>query len=149
MEIFIIGAIVVAIMAYVSTKVKRIAGEAYEQENVEAEHFRIIKPESFIIPVKENSEFAFETYSKDYGEDLAEKFHQSWAVVKEKNGIEDDTEVLETERVEENVTLKVFNKTLIDKSLDKSFELEITVLPAYEEKYAEGIKLMLESFCLK
>lgn len=149
MEIFIIGAIVVAIMAYVSTKIKRAASEAYEQENVETEHFRLIKPESFIIPVKESSEFAFETYSKDYGEDLAEKFRQCWAVVKEKNGIEDDTEVLETERIEEDVTIKTFSKTLASRNLDKSFELEISVLPDYEEKYAEGIKLMLESFYLK
>lgn len=148
MEILIVGVIVVAIMAYVSTKIKKAASEAYEQENAETEYFRIIKPESFIIPIKDKSEFAFEAYSKDYGEDLAEKFRQSWAVVREKNGIEDEG-VLEFERVEDNVTLKVFSKTLVNKSLDKSFELEITVLPDYEEKYAEGIKLMLESFHLK
>lgn len=149
MEIFIIGAILVAIMAYVSTKIKRAASEAYEQESVETEHFRIIKPESFIIPVKENSEFAFETYSKDYGEDLTEKFRQSWAVVREKNGVEFDTDALESERVEDNVTIKTFTKTLVDKDLDKSFELEISLLPEYEEKYADGIKLMLDSFHLK
>jgi hypothetical protein len=149
MEILIIGAIFVAIMAYVSTKIKRAASEAYEQENVETEHFRLIKPENFIILVKENSEFAFETYSKDYGTDLAEKFRQSWAIVREKDGVEFDTELLESKRAEENVTIKNFTKTLIDKTLDKSFELEISVLPEYEEKYADGIKLMLESFILK
>ena len=149
MEILIIGVIVVAIMAYVSTKIKRAASEAYEQENVETEDFRIIKPESFIIPVKEKSEFVFETYSKDYGEDLAEKFRQCRVVVKEKDGIENDADVLESEKVEDNVTLKTFSKTLVDKTLDKSYELEITVLPEYEEKYADGIKLMLDSFHLK
>ena len=149
MEILIIGVIVVAIMAYVSTKIKRAASEAYEQENVETEDFRIIKPESFIIPVKEKSEFVFETYSKDYGEDLAEKFRQCRAVIREKNGIESDADVLESEKVEDNVTLKTFSKTLVDKTLDKSYELEITVLPEYEEKYADGIKLMLDSFHLK
>lgn len=149
MEILIVGVIVVAIMAYVSTKIKKAASEAYEQENVETEYFRLIKPEHFIIPVKDKSEFAFETHTKDYGEDLAENFRQSWAVVREKNGIEDDAEVLESERVEDNVTLKTFSKTLINRSVDKSFELEITLLPDYEEKYADGIKLMLDSFHLK
>lgn len=148
MEILIVGVIVVAIMAYVSTKIKKAASEAYEQENVETEYFRLIKPEHFIIPVKEKSEFAFEAYSKDYGEDLAEKFRQSWAVVREKNGIEDE-DVLEFERIEDNVTIKTFSKTLISRDLDKSFELEISLLPDYEEKYADGIKLMLESFHLK
>lgn len=148
MEILIVGVIVVAIMAYVSTKIKRAASEAYEQENVETEHFRLIKPEHFIIPVKDESEFAFEAYSKDYGEDLAENFRQSWAIVREKNGIEDEG-VVEFERVEDNVTIKTFTKTLVSKDLDKSFELEISLLPDYEEKYAEGIKLMLESFHLK
>lgn len=149
MEIFIIGAIIVAIMAYVSTKVKRAASEAYEQENVETEHFRLIKPEHFIIPVKEEPEFVFETYSKDYGEDLAENFRQSWAIIREKNGVEFDTETIESERVEDNVTIKIFNKTLVDRSLDKSFALEISLLPEYEEKYIDGIKLMLDSFHLK
>lgn len=149
MEIFIIGAIIVAIMAYVSTKVKRAASEAYEQENVETEHFRLIKPEHFIIPVKDVSEFVFEAYSKDYGEDLAENFRQSWAIIREKNGVEFDTETIESERVEDNVTIKIFNKTLVDNNLNKSFELEISLLPEYEEKYADGIKLMLDSFHLK
>lgn len=136
-------------MAYVSTKVKRAASEAYEQENVETEYFRLIKPEHFIIPVKDVSEFVFEAYSKDFGEDLAENFRQSWAIIREKNGIEFDTEILESEKIEDNVTIKTFNKILIDRSLDKSFELEISLLPEYEEKYAEGIKLMLDSFHLK
>lgn len=135
-------------MAYVSTKIKKAASEAYEQENVETEYFRIIKPESFIIPVKEKSDYAFETYSKDYGEDLAEKFNQCWAVITEKDGVAAE-ESLELERVEDNVTIKTFTKRVVDKNLDKTFELEISLLPEYEEKYAEGIKLMLDSFHLK
>ena len=149
MEIFIIGAILVALMAYASTKIKRAASEAYEQETVESENFTIIKPAGFIIPVKEGSEFEFETYSKDFGEDEAEKYYQCWALVNQKDGIENDPRVRETEKTEENVTLKIFSKSLISKSLNKSFELEISVLPEYYERYSDKINLMLESFTLK
>jgi hypothetical protein len=149
MEIFIIGAILVALMAYASTKIKRAASEAYEQEAVESEYFTLIKPEGFIIPVKKESEFVFETNSKDFGEDEAEKYYQCWALVNQKDGIENDPGVRETEKTEENVTLKIFSKSLISKSLNKSFELEISVLPEYYERYSDKINLMLESFTLK
>jgi hypothetical protein len=147
MEIFIIGAIIVAIMAYVSTRVKRVAREAYEPENFENEYFTITKPDDFIIPIKDKSEFLFEAYSKDYGDDdLADKFNQCWAVVVEKNGNLAE-EVLESERVEENVTIKTLTKVLTNQN--KSFQLEISLLPEYEENYVDRIKLMLDSFSLK
>lgn len=149
MEILIIGIILVALMAYVSTKIKREASRAYEQEIVETEHFKIIKPNDFIIPVKE-SEFAFEAYSKDFSEDEgAEEFNQCWAIVKEKGEIEGDSETFESERIENDVTINTFGKILACKKLNKSFELEISVLPEYREQYFDRMKLMLESFSLK
>ena len=127
MEIFIIGAIIVAIMAYVSTKVKRAASEAYEQENVETADFRITKPDGFIIPVKEQSDYLFEAYSKEYGDDdLADKFNQCWAIVVEKDGNLAE-EISESERVEDNITIKTLTKILTNQ--DKSFQLEISLLP--------------------
>ena len=134
-------------MAYVSTKVKRAASEAYEQENVETADFRITKPDGFIIPVKEQSDYLFEAYSKEYGDDdLADKFNQCWAIVVEKDGNLAE-EISESERVEDNITIKTLTKILTNQ--DKSFQLEISLLPEYEEKYADGIKLMLDSFSLK
>lgn len=149
MEILIIGIIFVALMAYVSTKIKREASRAYEQEIVETEEFKIIKPNDFIIPIKE-SEFAFEAYSKDFGEELnEEEFNQCWAIVKEKDGIESDTETFESERIENDVTINTFAKILVNQKLNKTFELEISVLLEYREQYFDRIKLMLESFSLK
>ena len=149
MEILIVGVIIVALMAYVSTKIKKAASEAYKQEMLENEYFTITKPEGFIVPVKEHSEFMFEAYSKEFGEDEADKFNQCWAVVNEKDGIEYDLDVLETEKIVDEVTIKNYNKVLVSNKLNKSFELEISVIPEYEEKFADGIKLMLESFKLK
>ena len=149
MEILIVGFIIVALMAYVSTKIKKAAREAYEQETFENEYYRITKPNDFIIPVKEGSESKFETYSKEFGEDEADKLNQCRATVNEKDGVKYDPAVLETERVEQNITVKTVSKTLVNKELNKSFELEISVLADYEEKFADAIKLMLDSFSLK
>lgn len=149
MEILIVGFIIVALMAYVSTKIKKAAREAYEQETFENEYYRITKPNDFIIPVKEGSESKFETYSKEFGEDDADKLNQCRATVNEKDVVKYDPAVLETERVEQNITVKTVSKTLVNKELNKSFELEISVLPDYEEKFADAIKLMLDSFSLK
>ncbi len=110
MEIFIIGIIIVALMAYASTKIKKAAGEAYKLEMLENEQFAITKPDGFIIPVKEHSEFMFEAYSKEFGEDEAEKLYQCWAIVNEKDGIEYDSNVCETEKIEQTVTIKHFTK---------------------------------------
>jgi hypothetical protein len=150
MEILIIGVILVAIMAYVSTKIKNAAKEAYNQENFENEYFTILKPEGFIIPVKVSSEFLFETYSKDLGEEIIEEeFYQCRATVTEKAGIEVETELLETEESENGLSFKTFSKTLVNQNLKKSFNLKIFVLPEYQEKYTNEINLMLGSFTLK
>lgn len=149
MEILIVGVIIVALMAYVSTKIKKAAQQAYEPEALENEYFTITKPEGLIIPVKDKSEFMFEAYSKEFGEDDSEKFNQCWAVVNEKDGTNYDVNILESEKIEQDVTIKTYNKTLVSEKLNKSFELEISVIPEYQEKYADGIKLLLQSFNLK
>lgn len=149
MEILIVGFIIVALMAYVSTKIKNAAKRAYEPENVATETFTITKPEGFIVPIKEKSEFAFETYSKDFGEDETGKFNQCWAFIKEKEEIENNSEFSESEKVEDGVTIKRFTKILTDKKLRKNYELEILALPEYYEQYSDRIKLMLNSFSLK
>src|SRR4051812_17512027 len=85
MEILIIGILVVALMAYASTKIKKSAQVAYELEVFENEAFTITKPEGFIIPYNEKSPHLFEAYSKDFGDDEARKFNQCWAIVDVKN----------------------------------------------------------------
>lgn len=149
MEILIIGGLLVALMAYLSTKIKKEAKRAYEQEVIETEGFKIIKPVDFIIPLKKGSEYAFETYSKDFGEDEAEDLSQCWAVIKQKDGIDSGPQTFESEKIENDVTIKSFFKILVNPALAQTYELQISVLPEYQEKYFKGIKLMLESLSLK
>lgn len=80
MEILIIGGIFVALMAYVSTRIKKSAASAYEPETIETAEYSLVKPEGFISPVGGKSVFAFEAYTKDFGEsDATEKLYRAQA----------------------------------------------------------------------
>ncbi len=47
MEILIVGIIVVAFMAYFSTKLKKFTAEQFEREEIESAEFSLVKPEGF------------------------------------------------------------------------------------------------------
>ncbi len=146
MEILIIGGLVVALMVYLSTKIKNEAKRAYEKEVFETKEFKLTKPDDFIIPIKEVSEFALEAFSKELSEnEETEDYYQCRATVKIEDGIVD----LNESEIEEAEPLKIFRKILINQDLKKSFRLEIFVLQEYEEKYLNGINLMLNSFSIK
>ncbi len=82
MEILIVGIALVALMVFVSTKIKKSAASAFEREVIDKKDFTIIKPEGLINPLNENSEFAFEAYSKEFGKNDAEEFNQMSAHLK-------------------------------------------------------------------
>ena len=148
MEILIFGIILVALMAYASTKIKKSAQAAYELEVFDNEEFTITKPEGFIVPFNEKSPYAFEAYSKDFGDDEARKFNQCWATVSVNNGFKKNSSI-KTKKNEKDVLIQVFTKTLGNKKLNKSYELEISLLDEYKEQYLEKIEAMLGSFALK
>lgn len=149
MEILIIGGALVALMAYVSTRIKRAAAAAYEREEIETENFRLVKPEGFLHPLRDKSEYAFEAYSKHFGEDEAAKLYQAQAVVKiykKQNGARLH-QTIESEKTENGVVIQTFRKIL--RGSGEFYELEVSVLGDYREKYLERINEMLESFSLK
>lgn len=67
MELVIPGLILVALMVWASTKIKRSAAKAFDAEHVEGDGFAIDKPDGFLNKHYENSEFLFDAYSKDFG----------------------------------------------------------------------------------
>ena len=148
MEILIVGIILVALMAYASTKIKKSARAAYELEVFENGEFTVTKPNGFIIPFNEKSPYPFEAYSKDFGDDEARKFNQCQAVVSVKNGFKKNS-LIKSKKNEKDVLIQVFTKTLGNKKLNKTYELEISLLDDYKELYAEKIEAMLSSFALK
>jgi hypothetical protein len=147
MEILILGIILVALMAYVSTRIKKSAARAFEREVVEAEDFSIVKPEGFLSPAGENSENAFEAYSKDFGEnDAAAEYRKATVKIYKKSG-QSERLPSESEKTEKGVTIQTFRKML--KNNEKSYELEISVLKDYREQYFDKINEMLSSFSVK
>lgn len=170
MEILIVGVIIVALMVYTSTKIKKSAAQAYERETIETEDFRITKPEGFINPIKEDSPFAFEAYTKDFGKNDASDFRLAQANLKiisdanfetvcerakastdsvlSENKAEDQNAcLLETEKSEKDV--KIYSFWKIVESRRKVYELKVSVLETYREDYANRVNEMIESFSVK
>ena len=67
MELLIPGLILVAIMAWASTRIKRNASAAFDAEQVETDALVIEKPEGFLHVLNDNSGLLFRAYSKDFG----------------------------------------------------------------------------------
>ena len=170
MEILIVGAIVVALMVWASTKIKRSAAEAFEEEAIETDDFSLVKPEGFLNPVENDEYLAFYAYSKEFGEeDKAEKLRQSLIKLKVLAGrsmseIGSDLKksfdrLLSEETPDENTLLLKGEKTEreVDKLLyhklvaagERVFDLEMYVLADYEEKYEERAEKLLASFRVK
>jgi hypothetical protein len=176
MEILIVGVLVVALMVYVSTKIKKSAASAFEPEIIDNEIFRIVKPEGFINPINEDSKFAFEAYTKEFGKNDADELRQATAGVMaisdstfeavientRKASIKFTSEklsdnplqeqricLLESEKIEKGIAVKTFHKIIESIKHRKIYHLQISVLDAYEETYANRTNEMLESFVVK
>jgi hypothetical protein len=174
MEIFIVGLAVVALMVYVSTKIKKSAAAAYEPETVETEEFKVYKPEGFIHPLNDDSGFAFVANSKEWGKNEASKFRQAKAAVQlisnsdfktvcekakksvgkivSKRYVENAPAgqrifLLEGETFEETVKIMTFWKIVENKQ--KIYELKAAVIEAYAEDFGDRINALTESFTVK
>lgn len=176
MEILIVGVVIVALMAYVSTKIKKSAAQAFEREEIETEGFRIVKPEGFINPINNDSPLAFEAYSKAMGENEAKHFRQAWAGLRvfsnadfqticknakmssgkitSKKFSEDTPEgqkifLLESEKTEKEAAMFCLWKIVENRERRKIYELQISVLENYRAEFADKAGEMLESFTVK
>lgn len=172
MELLIPGLILVALMVYASTKIKKNAARAYERETIETPEFSIVKPEGFICPIDHNEELVFAAYSKEYGRDQADGVRQASAelrtfddanfddicerakiesvrIISEDIGILNGSKsiVINAEQVKKGITVETICK--IFASERKIYELMITVLPEHKEDYSRKIDELLASFTLK
>jgi hypothetical protein len=164
MEIWIIGIPLVALMVYLSTRVKKMANQAYAEELIEREGFALIKPEGFIFLEMPAEGFAFQAESKAFGENEAtETIREASASVVIENGDvksavkaatgSTDTEVISQTaddcviRIKENVgdaVLHVFRRIMnID---DKRFaELTVSVLDESLDEFENAARAMVRS----
>ncbi len=176
MEILIIGGAIVALMVYVSTRIKRSAAAAYDREIIETEEFSIRKPEGFMHPLRENSEFAFEAFSEVYGDGELRNFWQSNAELlvhsdkkfkdvcaeAKKNADEILSEkiltnapadqricLIEGEQTSDEVKKRIFWKIVESLSRKKVYEFRVFVLDNHLSDQSSKTEEILEGFTVK
>lgn len=115
MELLIPGLILVALMAYASTKIKRLAKEAYEPETIEVDQFLIDKPEGILHVLNGDTKYLFEAYSKGFGVDTAGKIRLArfeMAAYSGDTAESDEKKVEETTQVIDGITFTDTRSTL-------------------------------------
>jgi len=172
MELLIPGLILVALMAYASTRIKKSAAKAYEAETVETDEFIIQKPAGFLIVIGGDPQFAFEAYSKEFGGAGADDFRKATAklriydkaseheiakrvldsgdsMVSDLSEVIAETRyrVIETGRSEKGVEFRDLHK--IGERNTKTYELKISALAETTDDLTRNIEVLLSSFELK
>ena len=67
MEILVPGLILVALMVWLSTRIKRNAAAAFDAERIETEELIVDKPEGFLHVLNDDSGLLFRAYSREFG----------------------------------------------------------------------------------
>lgn len=168
MEILIPGLILVALMVYASTRIKKTAAKAFDAETIETDEFVIQKPDGFLSVIGGDPQYAFESYSKELGGAGAEDFRKGTAklrifdngnrttlpnadetLVSDVNKVIGDTRyrIIETLRNDKGVDLRVSYKTAAKNG--KVYALEIVVLAETTAEFTRNIETMLDSFQVK
>ena len=163
MEILILGLILVALMVWASTKIKKNVARAYEREVIDNADFSIAKPDGFLHVLNGDPKFAFEAYSKEFGKDETSGFRQARATIRHiestsaKKAFDDARKALTEPETGGNYVsgLKSENDAVFEichKIIAKNggvFDLEVTVLHDYAEEQTANVHELLESFQVK
>lgn len=91
MELLIPGLILVAIMVWASTRIKRNAAAAFDAEQVETDDFVLEKPEGFLHVLNDNTGLLFRAYSKEFGTVGRSDIRQATIELERHRGTEIDT----------------------------------------------------------
>ena len=164
------------IMVIISTQIKKSAARAFEQEIIETDDFSIIKPLSLMNPLRDVSEYAFEAYSKEYGEKKERNIWKAQVYLTVSKGLnftqvsenaKSETDkilseevvkdapagqkirLLEGEKMEDNASFYVFHKIVESKKQQKTYNLQVKILKAFQDEYLGRVEEMSNSFCLK
>jgi len=176
MEILIIGGVLVVIMVIISTNIKKSAARAFEMEIIETDDFRIVKPTGLMSPIRDASEYAFEAYSKDYGEKKERNIWRAQVYLTVSEGlnfvqvgenakseadkilsekIEIDApegqkiRLIEGEKIEDNASFYVFHKIVESEKQQKIYDLQIKILKAFRDEFTGRVDEIMNSFRLK
>ncbi len=171
MELLIPGLLLVALMVYASTKIKKTAAEAFEPETVETDAFVLEKPAEFLNVINRDPALELDAYSREFGVEHAADVRQArveirrfenstideaFARIKESSGVRSDIpeiiderkyRVIEAERIEKGIGYREIYK--IAASGPDLFELKVIALEDANEDVANRIETIVASFILK
>jgi hypothetical protein len=162
MELLIPGLILVALMVWASTKIKKRAAEAFEPETIETENYSLEKPEGF-LHVLESPDHDFEAYSREFDEGdfrlrrskiEIDVLHDTdlRAACESLRGaavIEEDEHVcrVECDETANENEFKVFYKLVGAGS--RIYRLRFAVLSKHTDTYQRKIEETMDSFTIK
>lgn len=172
MELLIPGLLLVALMVWLSTRIKKNAAAAFDAETVDSDDFLIQKPEGFLHVLNDSSGLAFRSYSKEFGKvgdkdvrraTIEIERNTGTSVDQIKNGIEVKAESIDSfetyldggERAGLMTSTEVndggefeVSRKLITRGSDV-WEIRGTVLTEYRDDLAETIEAALDSVRVK
>ena len=166
MEILIAGLILVALMAYASTKIKKRAAEAFESELIENEAYSLQKPDGF-LHVIDSPDHSLEAYSREFDEgDFRARRAKIELQVFRDRGMDDvvgeitknarradvllsseNISVIETEERNNEMAVSAVYKIIAVQ--DAIYRLRFAVTDKYRDEYSDKINRTLESFAVK
>ncbi len=171
MELLIPGLILVALMVYASTRIKKTVAAAFDAETIETDGFVIEKPEGFLSVINGRPELEFEAYSREFGGEGAPEIKQARveirrfenlnlfeavARIKETAEIISETpeiiderkyRLIEAEGSEKGVALREYYKLAATGS--DVYEFKIIALAETNVDIQRKIEMMLSSFFVK
>ena len=171
MELLIPGLLLVALMVYASTRIKRTAAEAFEPETIATDSFVLEKPEEFLNVINHDPTLELQAYSREFGVENTADVRQACVEIRrfEDSSIEeaigfikdsatiksDISEVLgeqkyrliEAERIEKGIGYREIYK--VAKSGAAVFELKIIALEDINDEVSRRIETLLASFIVK
>lgn len=172
MELLIPGLILVALMVWASTRIKRNAAAAFEEESIDNDDFSFAKPDGFLHVLNDNSGLPFRAYSKEYGTDEANGIRRAEIEIEIFKGFsaEERLASVETEAkavsdvrtyLEAGESAMTFSATLEKNNVgferfyklvtrgNRLFELRATVIDEHKDDFARRIEEVVDGFHAK
>ena len=170
MEILIVGVIVVALMVWASTRIKRTAAAAFEAETIETDKFTLKKSAGWLSIVDPREPYLFEGYTKELGSKPNENVRLGTASIEAKTGTADeivaqtivDAEI--TDDIREVVSerhYRIIELKSIDDKMDifewlkfaeddgSVYTFRIIALAEATDEFRRSVEAMVDSFELK
>jgi len=167
MELLIPGLILVALMVWASTKIKKRAADAFEAEFIETETYSLQKPDGFLHVIGDE-EHEFAAYSKEYGNGDNTGIRQATIEIDifpdtDASGVVSSIESssattdaktesgnvirLESAESANEIAIRGFYKIVPTES--RVYRLRFAVLHEHSDDYREKIETTLDSFSVR